>query len=524
MKKSHTARKPHFALSSGDEALSTLGEELLKKYPDMLEKVERFHRTDKAVRRKAERVLELFPYDWQDPEYFLDGVMHCVRGNYLGALGVFSDIMEKEPEAYPVYHMLGYVCGTMGKHKMEADYYRKSLKLKPDAVQVYYDLAIACWLMGKDQKAFAAMKDSVQRVQDFNVADHWLTYASDNLGRYIDPDTLAEKEEGEKVRCLAQAYYMLGHAFVEYGLNAAARTAFKNAVRIQPKFADAYYELGALHVKKLRNKERRKKYLEEAERLYVRKGDLLRASMAQQLNQLRDDAPEEEDSAEEWMKEGLRLQTLGLYQRAIDAYKMAISFEPKFLDAYYNMGVAYGSLEEQGMDTLVSAIGAFKQSIRLKPDFIHAHIALAAAYLRRGENRDVIYVLEKAREIDPDNHTVYYYLGTAYRLEGELETALDMFERAMRLAPDSLQVRFSLGLACMDCGHHDAARDALIEVLRIKPDFPDAHYLLGYLYREIFRLEEPAVAHLKKAERLYVKLKDHERVAKIHQLLEAASE
>ncbi|MCF8722361.1 tetratricopeptide (TPR) repeat protein [Nitrospina gracilis] len=523
MKKPRTVRKSSFSITSGDDALSTLGEELLKKYPDMLEKVERFHRSDKAVRRKAEPVLELFPYDWRDPEYFLDGVMHCVRGNYLGALGVFSDLMEKEPEAYPVYHMLGYVCGSMGKHKLEADYYRKALKLKPDSVQVYYDLAISCWLMGKDQRAYAAMKDSVQRVQDFNVADHWLTYASDNLGRYIDPDTLAEKEEGEKVRCLAQAYYMLGHAFIEYGLNAEARTAFKNALRIQPKFADAYFELGALHIKKLRNKERRKKYLKEAEHLYAQKGDLLRASMAQQLNQSREEAPEE-DSAEEWMKEGLRLQTLGLYQRAIDAYKMAIAFEPNFLDAYYNMGVAYGSLEEQGMDTLVSAIGAFKQSIRLKPDFIHAHIALAAAYLRRGEYRDVIYVLEKAREVDPDNYNVYYYLGTAYRFEDQLETALDMFERAARLAPDSLQVRFSLGLACMDCGNHDAARDAFVEVLRIKPDFPDAHYLLGYLYREVFHLEEPAVAHLKKAEKLYLKLKDHDRVAKIRQLLVAAPE
>ncbi|CAI2717457.1 tetratricopeptide repeat protein [Nitrospina watsonii] len=524
MKKSRSARKTYLRFSSGDEALSTLGEELLKKYPDMLEKVERFHRTDKAIRRKAEPVLELFPYDWEDPEYFMEGVMHCVRGNYLGALGVFSDLMDRQPKAYPVYHMLGYVCGSMGKYKMEADYYRKALKLKPDAVQVYYDLAIACWLMGKEQKAFAAMKDSVGRVQDFNVADHWLTYASDNLGRYIDPDTLAEKEEGEKVRCQAQAYYMLGHAFVEFGLNAEARTAFKNAVRVQPKFADAYFELGALHIKKLRNKDRRKKYLEEAERLYVQRGDLLRASMAQQLNQSRDEAPEEEDSAEEWMKEGLRLQTLGLYQRAVDAYKMAISFEPQFLDAYYNMGIAYGSLEEQGMDTIVSAIGAFKQSIRIKPDFVHAYIALSAAYLRRGEHREVIAVLEKALEIDPENYNVYYYLGTAYRSEGQLDLALDMFERGVFLAPDSLQVRFSLGLVCMDCGEHESARDAFLEVLRIKPDFPDAHYLLGYLYREVFGVEEPAAAHLRKAEKLYAKLKDHERVEKIQQLLNATHE
>lgn len=521
MTQQRRTRKSHFQISSGDEALSTLGEELLQKYPDMLEKVQKFQRTDKAVRRKAEPVLELFAYDWQDPEYFLEGVMHCVRGNYLGALGVFSDLMDSEPGAYPVYHMLGYVCGSMGKHKMETDYYRKALKLKPDAVQIYYDLALAYWLMGKEQKAYAVMKDSVAWVQDFNVADHWLTYASDNLGRYIDPDTLYEKEEGEKVRCLAQAYYMLGHAFMEYGLNAEARTAFKNAVRVQPDFADAYYELGALHLKKLRNKERRKKYLEKAEQLYADKDDLIGAGMAQQLNQPKEEVPDPEQAAQDWMKEGLRLQTLGLYQRAVDAYKMAIAFQPQFLDAYYNMGVAYGSLQDLGLDTIDSAIGAFKQAIRLKADFVHAYIALGASYLRQADHAGAIDILEQAVALDSENHNVYYYLGTAYRLEGRLDAALEMFEKAVWLAPDSLQTRFSLGMACMDCDRHEAARDAFLEVLRIKPDFPDAHYLLGYLYREVFGLEEPAVSHLKKAEKLYAKLKDYDRVQKIRELLAA---
>lgn len=519
MKRTKTRKNP-IVFSSGDEALSTLGEELRQKFPEMAEKVDRYYLSDNVARRQGEVLLELFPFDWEDREYFLEGVMHGIQGHYLEALGVFSDLMEREPNAWPLYHMLGYVCGSMGKHKMEVDYYRKALKINPDAAQIYYDLALAYWAMGKDSKAFSVMKDSITRSQDFDVADHWLTFSSDNLGRFVDPDTQGEKEEGEKARCQAQAYYMLGHAFLEYGLNALSRSAFKNAVRLLPDFADAYYELGSLHIKKLRNNERKKKNLDKAEELYVGRNDLLRAALTRQLVCPKEEVAEPEQAAENWLKEGLRLQTLGLYQRAVDAYKMAIAFKPMYLDAYYNMGIAFGSLEDLGLEKIDSAVGAFKQAIRIKSDFIHAYIALAAAYQRQGEYAKAITLLEQARKIESNNHNIFYYLGMAYRVIEEPEKALECLERAVALAPDSLQLNFSLGLVCMDCGQFEAAREAFLEAVRVKPDFPDAHFLLGQLYYNSFGDNELAVSYLKKAEKLYLKLKDAPRVQRIQEMLD----
>ena len=517
--KKRKSRKSEFVFSTGDEALSTLGEELRRKYPEMAEKFERLQSSDLVVRRLVDTVRDLMPYEWQDPEQFYKGAMYCVKGHYLGALGVFSEILEVEPEAYPVYHLLGYVCGSMGKYKMEVDYYRKAIKAKPDYPQVYYDLALAYWMLGKESKAYAAMKHGVSLNQDFAVADHWLTFASDHLGRYQDPDGLGEKEEGEKVRCLTQAYYLLGMAYLDYDWNGNARSAFKNAVKLDEDCADAYYQLGALHLKKLRNPKRARKYLETAESLYIQAGDPARACRAHQLLAPVEEIPRREQAAEDWLKEGVRLQQLGLYQSAVDACKKAIAFHPDYVDAYYNMGIAYGSLEDMGQPKIDGAIGALKHVVRLQPDFVHAHIALGASYIRRGDFQESVDLLEESAHLAPDNYNVFYYLGTAMRMMGKVQESLPILEKAVSLAPDSVHARFSLGLAYYDCKRLELARDEFLETVHIRPDFVDAHFLLGSMYHSSLEDSERSLFHLRKAEKLYSKLKDFSKVSRVRELM-----
>ncbi len=518
MKKRKT-RNSELVFSSGDEALSTLGEELRQKYPEMAEKFERLQGSDPVVRRLVDTVRDLMPYEWQDSEQFYQGAMFCVRGHYLGALGVFSEILDEAPEAYPVYHLLGYVCGSMGKYKMEVDYYRKAIKVKPDYPQVYYDLALAYWMLGKENKAYAAMKRGVAVNQDFAVADHWLTFASDNLGRYKDPDGLGEKEEGERVRCMTQAYYLLGMAYLDYDLNGNARSAFKNAVKLDEDFADAYYQLGALHLKKLRNPKRARKYLETAESLYTQTGDLARAGLAHQLLAPVDEVHDRQQAAEDWLKEGLRLQQLGLYQSAVDACKKTIAFHPEYVDAYYNMGIAYGSLEDIGQPKIESAIGALKHAVRLQPNFVHAQIALGASYIRRGGFQDAVELLEESAHLAPNDYNVFYYLGTAMRMMGKVDESLSILEKAVSLAPDSVHARFSLGLAYYDSKRLELARDEFLQTVRIRPDFADAHFLLGSLYHSSLEDSEHSMFHLRKAEKLYAKLKNYPKVSRVRELM-----
>ncbi|MFQ5483440.1 MAG: tetratricopeptide repeat protein, partial [Nitrospinaceae bacterium] len=469
----------------------------------------------------VDQVCDLFPHNWAERALFNEGMMLMVRGHNVTALGVFTRICESDPEAYPAHYFLGYVCGSMGKHKQEIECYRKALRLRPEYPQIHLDTACALRTLGNEGKAYVEMKKAVSLAGDFALLDHWLTFSSDHFGRYQDIYGSEEKVQAEKSRCVAWAYYLLGNAFVEYGLHAAARNAFKNAVRVDPGFARAHYQLGTLHIKKLRNPKRAAKHLEKAENLFLEQGKLYRAGLAHQLLHPQDAPTEPDKAADDWIKEGLRLHQLGRYQAAVGAYKMAIRFRPHFAEAYYDLGIAFGSLEDQGMDTLESAIGALKHAIRLNPDFIHAYTALGAAYLRCGRYPEAVELLEQGALLEPDNPNLFYYLGTAYRMIRDFEQAVKALEQAAAQAPDSVHARFHLGLALLDAERYEEAAAALREALRVKPDLADAHFLLGQLCQE--RLQDPDAArsHFKKGERLYVKLREFEKAARVRVILES---
>jgi hypothetical protein len=69
----------------------------------------------------------------------------------------------------------------------------------------------------------------------------------------------------------------------------------------------------------------------------------------------------------------------------------------------------------------------------------------------------------------------------------------------------------------------DEACTAFREVVRIKPDFAEGHLMLGKLYLENLLNRDKSVPHLKKAEKLFVKLEDYQRVGQIRQLLSRRS-
>ncbi|MGV7220571.1 MAG: tetratricopeptide repeat protein [Nitrospinales bacterium] len=500
-------------------AISQLGEELLKKFPKMVREAANIPQEEPSS-RVVQIINDLLPYAWKDEKLFADGVGLCCVGNYADAINSFQNMLRLEPEAFPVYHFLGYARGKMGNSKGEIEYYRKSIKLNPDSPHIYCSLGTAYWKMGKDKKAIETFKQAVALANDFSALDYWLTFVISSIQPASKISSQGDKERRENIRSQAYVCYLLGNAYIEYGLHSAARQAFKRAIKIKPDFALGHFQLGHLHIKRLRNPKRAEKYLQKAEELFIEQNDLQKASHAHNLFCPRDEIQDKEKVAEEWLKEGLRLQRGGQYQSSIDFYRAAISFKPDFIDAYYNMGIAYGSLQDEGFKTVASAIGALKQAIRIKEDFIHAYIALGASFIKAERFEEAIQTLNTAIQYDSNNPDVYYYLGLVQRLTGNVDAAIDALKKMISISPDSVQARYSMGLAYLDGKQFEEASDAFQEALKIKPDFADVHLLLGNLYQSPLTDIERSTFHLKKAEKLFAKLEDYPNSARARHLLE----
>ena len=467
-----------------------------------------------------EVIFDLFPYAWKDTELLGEAILNIFACEFEEAAEALKGTLQMSPDAYPAYQLLGHVYGCMGNYKEEIECYRKILKLKNHYPHLHYSLGMSYWLAGREKKAMTAFHTAIPMAPEFAVPEFWFTFTFEKLNRYPAQNSgTGDKNTIEKNRVLSHAFYMIGLELIEYGHNSEARQAFKKSVQLRPEFAEAYYQLGSVHMKKLRNSKRAGKYLETAEHLFLEQKELQRAKLIQQLYSSTDVLVDKNRAAEDWLKEGLRLQQSGLNQAAVDAYKVAISFKRDFLDAYYNMGIAYGSLEESGVNALEHAVGALKQSVRLSADFIHGYIALGAAYVRKGEYESALEVLNRAILIDSKDPNAHYYIGIAYHAMKDFEKAATSLQNSVLLKPDSLQMQYSLGLALINCGKYQGACDAFHETVRVKPDFAEGHYMLGHVYLEKLLEIEKGIHHLSKAEKLYVKSEDFERLARVRAML-----
>ena len=483
----------------------------------MLQRVEALRLPETALTKVTHVLDDVLPFPWQDRELFERAVAHLLEDAVPEAIEALEEAIAAQPEAYPAYHLMGHCYSRLQQWKQEVDCYKKAAKLRGNYSQVILDLALAYWIQGKEKKAFAEFKHVVSLVREFEASEFWLDFTAERLGRF-KKNTGSTGPGWDAAGVLGHGFYWLGCSFLEFGLHIAARHAFKKAIQLIPDFAEAVYELGTIHIKRLRNPKRAQKHLEKAEKLFVSQGNPQRAALVHQRGHPDEPVSDPERAAEEWLKEGLRLQQLGSCQGAIDAYRMALHFRPDFVDPLYNLAIAYGSLEDTGMELIHKAVWALKRVIQIKPDYHHAHIALGASYIKQRKFEEAIDILNEGLILAPREANIHYYLGVALRVTGKLPEAVQALRRAVEINP-AVHVQFYLGLTLMDLARPAEAAEVFQAVTGIKPDFADAHFILGNLYLEKLDEEEKALAHLKKAEKLYIKLEDHPRLADIRRLL-----
>jgi len=500
-------------------SLALLGDELRRKNPDMMKKVEALHGEKSSFFAIMEAIYDLLPYPWDDLEAFEQGGEQIFAGRFSDAVESFNAILQQIPDCYPACHLMGVAYGCLQKYKEEIECYTRAVKIRPDYPQIYFDLAMSYWIQGKEKKAFSEFKRGVPLAPDFETANFWLVFTIERLGRGKITGKSNNNGESESKKAVAHGCCLLGIAYLEHGLHIAARHAFKKAVHLLPDFAEAQFQLGSIHIKRLRNPKRAEKYLDRAEQLFLAQGGLRRAILAHQLCRPGEKVADSAKAADDWLKEGLRLQHLERYQGAIDAYKMAIKFQPNFIDAYYNLGIAYGSLEDTGVELIHKAIWAFRQVIKIKPDFIYAYSALGASYIKQRDYGEALATLTLALRLEQKESQVYYYLGMVSRLTENNEGAIAYLKEAVVLNPNSVQANFYLGLTLMELRRYSEACDVFQELVHTKPDFAEVHFMLGNLYMDKIGDPDKAIAHLKKAEKLFVKLDDNLRLSHVRQIL-----
>lgn len=182
-------------------------------------------------------------------------------------------------------------------------------------------------------------------------------------------------------------------------------------------------------------------------------------------------------------------------EEKIACYRRQITQEPRYADAYTNLGEALRRLGE-----VVAAKQAHEKALQLNPRLQEAKLGLALLEQQSGNSKAAI---EKIQEIvsQKETATAYFYQGTALHQQAKLPEAETAFRKALELDPSYAEARVNLGLILSQQGKFDEAVNEFKQAIRNEPKLAEAHFNLGVTLQAQGQLE-PAIAAYREAIRI----------------------
>ena len=104
---------------------------------------------------------------------------------------------------------------------------------------------------------------------------------------------------------------------------------------------------------------------------------------------------------------------------------------------------------------LDDAIGEFEKALSLQPDYVEAHYNLGGALAQRpGRLPDAIVHYKEALRLRPDFAPGWHNLGTSWFQLGNLPAATAAFREEVRLSPNDPAAQQALAAALQPAGNH----------------------------------------------------------------------
>jgi tetratricopeptide (TPR) repeat protein len=263
----------------------------------------------------------------------------------------------------------------------------------------------------------------------------------------------------------ARVYDAVGVWFAENGEPQCAVAAFKQALRLEPRLAEAHFDLG-----------------------------LVRQSQQQPA-------------------------------AAISEFRLALQYDPSLLQAHCALGTSLADPNEAGAEfrkalavnpQLVCALDGmaqvlmkerrydaaaddWRQALRIQPDAPDLQLALATATYKAAKARqadglpaldgegvaDAIRLLTDLLKSHPDMAAAYLTLGNIYANEHRDREAADEYQQVARRSPADTAAQAAQVKALIDASAFAEALEPARNYVRREPNDPSAHVMLGTVYQQL---------------------------------------
>jgi tetratricopeptide (TPR) repeat protein len=162
--------------------------------------------------------------------------------------------------------------------------------------------------------------------------------------------------------------------------------------------------------------------------------------------------------------------------RAIEEFKQAIGITPNYLQAHYELGNTYVSLNMKE-----EALECFKMALDINPNFSEAALKIGIVYTLMDRFKSAINHLESIAN-NSDNPKAHYYLGFCYSRSNRVSDAIFSFQRAVEIDPEYVQAYISLGAALALVRNWKLGLKYMKKARMLAPQNPEIHFIMGLLY------------------------------------------
>jgi tetratricopeptide (TPR) repeat protein len=143
------------------------------------------------------------------------------------------------------------------------------------------------------------------------------------------------------------------------------------------------------------------------------------------------------------------------------------------------------SAQEEQARTLVNQ-GQFQDAEAIYRSLVTAgspnpvnYCNLAILCGRNGNTPEMIELLRKALELEPNYPDAHFTLAYALHTQGNLDEAIDCYQKVLTLKPDYVEAYYNLGHGLYDRGDLEGAMEACRKTIALKPDHAEAYNNLG---------------------------------------------
>jgi Tfp pilus assembly protein PilF len=205
------------------------------------------------------------------------------------------------------------------------------------------------------------------------------------------------------------------------------------------------------------------------------------------------------------------LQKEGNLDEAIEQYKIAIHFDPKYADTYMDLGAALSSQAK-----FDAAAPYMETALRLDPNKAEFHLMYANLLKRIGRNDEATFHFETATRLKPNSPDAHYSYAAFLGELGKSDEYLSELRTILRLKPNYPYAALRLADALFAKGNLKDAEGYYLAALRTDPGLTVAYNNLGRVYLAQGQVSQ-AVIQFSEALRRNPKYKEAEenlRVAK----------